>query len=248
MALTTIADLIFAGGIALAALTLAAAALHRAPTAMLAGSTLVEACAAVGVWVAFALRHDRPLAVAAGGLTACALVAGASLLLRRALRRVGAMDDRLAEAKTDLLAAVEREKSTLSAELELTLARARADSRSLLEEQERQIAEERRTLVAEREHDATKTLGEKLNHVQGQIEQRLAGWADDLDRTVYIRGEAFLVVESLNRLATHTAYHVGQIVLLAKHFAGPKWTSLSVPKGRSAEAKGEFKKGFIPAR
>src|SRR5947207_8672987 len=49
---------------------------------------------------------------------------------------------------------------------------------------------------------------------------------DDLDRTVYIRGEAFLVVESLNRLATHTAYHVGQIVLLAKHFAGPKWTSL----------------------
>jgi hypothetical protein len=183
VALTTIADLIFAGGIALAALTLAAAALRRAPTAMLAGCTLAEACAAVGVWVAFALRHDRPLAVAAGGLTACALLAGASLLLRRALRRVGAMDDRLAEARTDLLAAVEREKSTLSAELELTLARARADSRSLLEEQERQIAEERRTLVAEREHDATKTLGEKLNHVQGQIEQRLAGWADDLDRT-----------------------------------------------------------------
>src|SRR5438034_6567354 len=39
---------------------------------------------------------------------------------------------------------------------------------------------------------------------------------DDLDRTVSIRGEAFLVVESLNRLAAHTAYHVGQIVLLAK--------------------------------
>jgi hypothetical protein len=71
---------------------------------------------------------------------------------------------------------------------------------------------------------------------------------DDLDRTVYIRSEAFLVVESLNRLAAHTAYHVGQIVLLAKHFAGPKWTSLSIPKGRSAEAKGEFKKGFVPAR
>jgi hypothetical protein len=70
----------------------------------------------------------------------------------------------------------------------------------------------------------------------------------DLDRTVSIRGEAFLVVESLNRLATHTAYHVGQIVFLAKHFAGPKWTSLSIPKGRSADAKGEFKKGFIPSR
>src|SRR5438874_5453304 len=71
---------------------------------------------------------------------------------------------------------------------------------------------------------------------------------EDLDRTVYIRGEAFLAVESLNRLATHAAYHVGQIVLLAKHFAGPKWTSLSIPKGRSGEAKGEFKKGIIPAR
>ena len=85
-----------------------------------------------------------------------------------------------------------------------------------------------------------------------------AGWAAalgaidaltpaDLHRTVYIRGEAFAVVEALNRLATHTAYHVGQIVFLAKHFAGPRWTSLSIPKGRSAEAaKGEFKKGIIP--
>ena len=70
----------------------------------------------------------------------------------------------------------------------------------------------------------------------------------DLDRTVYIRSEAFLVVESLNRLVTHTAYHVGEIVLLAKHFVGPKWTSLSIPKGRSGQAKGEFKKGIIPAR
>src|SRR5688572_29239455 len=39
---------------------------------------------------------------------------------------------------------------------------------------------------------------------------------DDLERTVTIRGEPFLVLEALNRLAGHTAYHVGQIVLLAK--------------------------------
>lgn len=57
---------------------------------------------------------------------------------------------------------------------------------------------------------------------------------EDLDRTVHIRGEAFLVVEALNRSVTHTAYHVGQIVYLAKHFAGPAWTSLTIPKGRSA--------------
>ena len=55
--------------------------------------------------------------------------------------------------------------------------------------------------------------------------------ADDLERTVRIRGEELLVVEALNRSVTHAAYHVGQIVYLARHFA-PDWKSLSIPKGR----------------
>jgi hypothetical protein len=183
VALTTIADLVFAGGVVLAALTLAGAALHRGGTSLLASSAALEALAAVGIWVAFALRHDRPLAVAAGGLTGCALAAAAAVLLRRALQRVAAMDARLAEAHADLVAVVEREKTALGKELQLTVARARADSQSLLAEQERQIAEERRTLIEQREHDATATLGEKLNQVQALIEQRLAGWSQDLDRT-----------------------------------------------------------------
>jgi hypothetical protein len=180
--LTTIADLIFAGGVVLAALALAGAALRRASTSALASVAALEAAAAVGFWVAFALRHDRPLAVSAAGLTVCTAAAVAALLLRRELNRVAAMDARLAESQTDLLAAVEREKTTLGKDLQLTLARARADSRSLLEEQERQIAEERRTLVSQWEHDATAALGEKLNQVQADIEQRLAGWSQDLDR------------------------------------------------------------------
>jgi hypothetical protein len=64
----------------------------------------------------------------------------------------------------------------------------------------------------------------------------------DLDRTVHIRGEAFLVIEALNRSVTHAASHVGQIVYLARHFAGAGWTSLTIPKGASKLAKGEFKK------
>jgi uncharacterized damage-inducible protein DinB len=65
---------------------------------------------------------------------------------------------------------------------------------------------------------------------------------DDLARTVHIRGEAFLVGEALNRSVTHTAYHVGQIVYLARHFAGPAWKSLTIPKGESAKAAiGDFK-------
>lgn len=56
--------------------------------------------------------------------------------------------------------------------------------------------------------------------------------AADLERSVTIRGETSTVVEALNRLVTHAAYHVGQIVYLAKHFAGPSWTSLSIPRRR----------------
>lgn len=60
----------------------------------------------------------------------------------------------------------------------------------------------------------------------------------DLERIVTIRGERFTVVEALNRLATHAAYHVGQIVYLAKHFAGPDWKGLTIPKRRPPATSG----------
>ena len=64
----------------------------------------------------------------------------------------------------------------------------------------------------------------------------------DLDRSISIRGEAFLVVEALNRSITHTAYHVGQIVTLARHFAGSQWRIMSIPRRQSARfAQGDFK-------
>jgi uncharacterized damage-inducible protein DinB len=59
---------------------------------------------------------------------------------------------------------------------------------------------------------------------------------DDLTRTVYVRKEPFTVVEALNRSVTHTAYHVGQIVLLAKHFAASDWQTLTIAKGKSRDA------------
>jgi hypothetical protein len=57
----------------------------------------------------------------------------------------------------------------------------------------------------------------------------------DLGRTVTIRGEAHSVMQAINRQMAHYANHVGQIVLLAKHFAQEKWQSLSVPRNRSTE-------------
>ena len=57
----------------------------------------------------------------------------------------------------------------------------------------------------------------------------------DLGRTVTIRGEPHSVMQAINRQVAHYAHHIGQIVLLAKHFAHQGWQSLSVPRNRSAE-------------
>lgn len=57
----------------------------------------------------------------------------------------------------------------------------------------------------------------------------------DLERHVTIRGEPHTVVEAINRQLTHYGYHVGQIVLLSKHWAGEQWKTLSIPKGKSHE-------------
>lgn len=57
----------------------------------------------------------------------------------------------------------------------------------------------------------------------------------DLDRTITIRGESLTVMQAINRQLTHYAYHVGQIVYVAKHFAGETWRSLSIPRGASTQ-------------
>ena len=57
----------------------------------------------------------------------------------------------------------------------------------------------------------------------------------DLGRTITIRGEAHSVMQAVNRQLAHYPHHVGQIVLLAKHFACDQWQSLSVPRAGSAD-------------
>jgi uncharacterized protein DUF1572 len=67
---------------------------------------------------------------------------------------------------------------------------------------------------------------------------------EDLGRNVRIRGEAHSVLEAITRQTSHYAAHVGQIVLLAKHYAGPRWQSLSIPKGKSKDF--DVSKGGAP--
>src|SRR5438309_401347 len=56
-----------------------------------------------------------------------------------------------------------------------------------------------------------------------------------LSHKVYIRSEAHSVMQAINRQIAHYTYHVGQIVYVAKHFAGASWTSLTIPRGKSEE-------------
>lgn len=68
----------------------------------------------------------------------------------------------------------------------------------------------------------------------------------DLDRTVRIRGEPHSLVQAINRQLTHAAYHVGQIVYLAKHFQADTWQSLSIPRGQSRQFNADM--GAPPPR
>jgi len=56
---------------------------------------------------------------------------------------------------------------------------------------------------------------------------------EDLERPVYIRQEPHSIAAAINRQLAHYGYHVGQIVLLAKHLSGDEWQTLSIPRGQS---------------
>ncbi|MCW5963836.1 MAG: DUF1572 family protein [Bryobacterales bacterium] len=70
----------------------------------------------------------------------------------------------------------------------------------------------------------------------------------DLPTVVTIRGEAHSVLQAINRQLAHYAYHVGQIVLLAKHFAHQDWKTLSVARNRSEEFNRKVAAGELSQR
>jgi hypothetical protein len=56
----------------------------------------------------------------------------------------------------------------------------------------------------------------------------------DLFQTVTIRRQPLRIDQALQRSLAHTAYHVGQIVFLAKQIRSGGWRCLSIPLGGSA--------------
>jgi hypothetical protein len=82
-----------------------------------------------------------------------------------------------------------------------------------------------------------------------------AGWAGffavadamtpaDAARTVVIRAEPHTVPRALIRSLAHTAGHIGQIVLLAKHGQGEKWQTLTIARGQSEQANAAMRAKF----
>jgi len=56
---------------------------------------------------------------------------------------------------------------------------------------------------------------------------------DDLEKTVYTRHEPTSALSAINRQLGHAALHIGQIIMLAKHFRSGQWRTLTIPRGQS---------------
>jgi hypothetical protein len=58
--------------------------------------------------------------------------------------------------------------------------------------------------------------------------------ADDLSKTVTIRGEPHSVPLAIHRSLAHCGYHVGQIIMIARILSGNEWDTITIPRGGSA--------------
>lgn len=206
-------ELLFAGAVVVVFASACAALAGRASRSLLSTLTSVLAVAAAVGWVAVALEPSRDRAVAAGGLTVCAAFELGTLALQRLVGRALEVDRRLDDAEARFDSVVAAETDARSAELERTLSRARADSLSKLVAEERRIAEERRTALAEREHRAGAELSEALANVERRVGQRLAELNGDIERTeqalsaqlkTLAERQKRLIAEAESRLALDT--------------------------------------------
>lgn len=182
MHLVPIAQIVFAVTAALVALSLLGAAFDRIHQRVLVALAVLVGLAAVAAWVGFGLRPRIGLAVVAGGMTLAFAGQVAAVRLRALLRAARRVDEQISRAQSRLTSVIAKEASDRSAELERTLALARADSVSLLTDQERRIAEERRAEALERSRTAADEMVQTLTAAQQQIELRLNAWRDDLER------------------------------------------------------------------
>jgi hypothetical protein len=57
---------------------------------------------------------------------------------------------------------------------------------------------------------------------------------EDLLKTITVRGEPHSVLLAIERSLAHCSYHVGQILMVARHWSGENWQTITIPRGQSA--------------
>jgi len=62
---------------------------------------------------------------------------------------------------------------------------------------------------------------------------------ENFNTIIYIRNEGHTITEAINRQLAHYPYHVGQIVFIGKMLKADKWSSLSIPRGKTQEFNAE---------
>jgi hypothetical protein len=181
-------DLVFAAGLAVIGLSLAAVAFGRAKERHLlwAAGALAVASAAAGaallVNVIQPFTETDAIVLAAGGLAAAAIGELGLVAYLRALRRTQEVERLSVAARDELARFVETEMRERMLELERLLARERANASHQLSEQERRLSEERRDVVERQTERARVELTQAVSAVQERLERRLMAWAADLDR------------------------------------------------------------------
>ena len=68
------------------------------------------------------------------------------------------------------------------------------------------------------------------------------------DREFELQPASQRAMSAALRSLAHTASHVGQIVLLAKHVANDRWRSLSIPRGQSEQVNAMMRERFAAKR
>ena len=172
----------FAAAIVVLAASFALAASGRLSGRTAYGLAAITGSGAVAAWIALAFEPELTLAVAAAGLTVCAFAQLGAYALSRLIRRGRSLDADFTRADERLRSLIERESKERAAELERTLALARADSASILADDERRLADERRRSLVTREAELRDGLAASLSAAQQQVQRRFAEWSGDLDR------------------------------------------------------------------
>lgn len=69
---------------------------------------------------------------------------------------------------------------------------------------------------------------------------------NNIQQTVFIRGEKHTVLDAVLRQLAHYPYHIGQIIYAAKILKNEDWQNLSIPKSKSAQYNTEMLKKHNP--